>query len=123
MKSKITRTFVTLAFLTLVHACLTLALYISYMEYAMEVFHELRPGTESGQVLQYLKSVFLWPILLPFLRSRPDLLRGLNGFLLLFINSFLWIFCGWLMIRGLLRLRHTQPGGRIIAATTKVPRR
>lgn len=75
---------------TLVHAALTLGLYFLYMKTAFEIDHGVAatPWTTIGQSL---KVAFLYPLALPVLKLRPDLLSGWRGGFFLLINSLLWM--------------------------------
>jgi len=94
-----------------VHASLTLMGLFSYVETAMKISHGEVAGPFTGQ-LQYLRSLFLWPVLLKLFKERPDMLTGGRGVLLLLFNSFLWIFAlAWLYL-----LLRRVIGGRVHAA-------
>jgi hypothetical protein len=89
----------------LAHAGLTLGCYFSYMKTAFEIDHGGNP-TQWTTIGQVLKAIPLYPILLPLLKLRPDLLSGWRAVPLLLANSFVWAgaiaVCRWLLsvIRG-----------------------
>lgn len=87
---------------TLAHAACTGFLLRLYLTYAMKVEHgELSP-TFLGTLFQYLKSLFLMPLLLPVLRWDSATKPLILVFLLL--NSFIWVWgCWWLWHRLLQR--------------------
>jgi hypothetical protein len=84
------------ATLTLLHAALTVVGLLSYVQTALTASHEGQIS-ELEMFLQYLKTIFLWPLLLPLLKARPLMLGGLPGILLVLINSAVWIVAGWLV--------------------------
>jgi hypothetical protein len=88
------RRFVVLSALTLLHAGLTIAGFLLYARTAMTSSHGefVSKWTTLGQ---YIKSCFLWPVLLPILKYRPLFLGGTRGLLLVLLNSSLWIAAGW----------------------------
>jgi hypothetical protein len=83
-----------LAALTLLHGILTVVGLLSYVQTALTASHG---GQISGWTTfcQHLKSLFLWPLLLPLLKNWPLILRGLPGSFLVLINSAVWIVTGW----------------------------
>jgi hypothetical protein len=98
----IQRRVVILGALILLHAGLTVGGFLLYARTAMVVSHGA-PASEWTTLGQYVKSFFLWPLLLPILRYRPLILNGLSGFLLVLLNSTLWIAAGWWVYRRLHR--------------------
>lgn len=88
------RGLIVFAALTFLHAGLTIAGFMLYARTAMDTSHG-GFASEWTTFGQDIKSVFLWPILLPVLRYRPLLLGGVRGLLWVLLNSSLWIAAGW----------------------------
>lgn len=89
---------------TVAHAALTVLLFLSYVDYAMKVDHGLVTPTQAGTALQYLKSIFFLPVLLPVLRWHADMAVGPLGYVLVLLNSSIWAWgCWWFWRRRLRR--------------------
>lgn len=75
---------------TLLHAGLTYLMFMLYVKTAMATSHDAL-AKSFITISQHVKAIFLWPILLPLLRSRPDLLSGWLAIVFLLLNSLVWI--------------------------------
>ena len=84
------RRFLLLLIGTVLHAGLTLVCFLLYVQTAMEASHGGQASV-GATILQYIKALFLWPLLLPLLKSYPVLMRGWLGILFLLLNSFIWV--------------------------------
>jgi hypothetical protein len=98
------RRILILGVLTFLHAGLTIAGLLLYARTAMETSGR-GFSSEWTTLGQYIKSLFLWPLLLPILKYRPLVLSGVHGLLLVLLNSSLWIAAGWWVFSRLRRLR------------------
>jgi hypothetical protein len=101
------RRYLTWVLFTLVHAALTIILFIAYVEYAMKVDHGVVAPSMSGEIAQYVKTLFLLPLLLPLVRWRADLVTGISGYAFLLLNSSLWT-CGSIGISRVIRRRRQK---------------
>jgi hypothetical protein len=88
------RQVLVLVVLTLLHAGLTIGGFLLYAQTAMEVSNNglVSVWTTLGQ---HVKTLFLWPLILPLLRYRPLVLNGLRGLLVVLLNSSLWVAAGY----------------------------
>lgn len=84
------RRFLIAGVVTLLYAAFTLGMLLLYVKTAMAMSHGAS-ATRFTTLSQHAKAIFLWPILLPLLRNRPDLLSGWLAILFLLLNSLLWI--------------------------------
>jgi hypothetical protein len=87
------------------HAGITLVCLFSYIETAVRVTHADKLTTLI-RIAQYMKAVFLWPILLQLMKNRTGLLHGCEGILFLLLNSFMWVSAvSWIYLFFLRRKR------------------
>jgi hypothetical protein len=84
------RQLIAIAAATLLHAGLTLAFFLLYIETAVRTPRGA-DAPRLTELSQQAKAFFLWPILLPLLQNRADLVVGWRGFVFLFVNSLIWV--------------------------------
>lgn len=81
---------------TIIHAAVAVLLFFGYMQHAMVASHgDMVDSSAATRTLQYLKVVLLYPLYMPLLQHRADLLAGPLGPLFLLLNSFIWVMAAW----------------------------
>jgi len=108
-RSRIIKRCVYIAAATIAHAALAVFLFFGYMQHAMNASGGGMDPSASTHLLQYLRVALLFPIYLPLLEHRADLLAAPLGPVFLLLNSFIWVMAAWGLLC-LLKLRRGVPG-------------